>query len=478
MMSNSASPPIANGLPPHNIEAEQCLLGAILINNAALDAVDGKIVTGDFFEPIHRAIFDAVGALIRTGRRADPITLKSHLPADIVIAGMPLPQYLARLCSESTTIINAPDYAGLVRELADKRRILETADMIRAGAVAEVSASELATDAISALDDIVLSRAETATPAILLGDALHEANERLTLARANPGALGGLTTGLRTLDRFIDGWHPGELLVIGARPSMGKTGLAASCARLTAEAGHEGIFFSLEMGSGSIADRVLSDRIFDLRGGAPSYWDLRRGEVDDTQAAAVVEAMRDMRGLPLLIDPAPGLTVSQIAARARRRARSLARKGKRLAFVVVDHIHIIRPNDRYRGNRTSEMAEISGAMKALAKELDTAVIALAQLNRGVEGRDDKRPTMADLRDSGSIEQDADTIIFLFREEYYLQRTQFSSHEEEDRRIARLAEVRNVLELIVSKQRNGPIGTERIFFNAACNAARDLDRGRA
>ena len=308
----------------------------------------------------------------------------------------------------------------------------------------------------------------------MLGDALHDANERLTLARANPGALGGITTGLRSLDHFIDGIHAGELLVIGARPSMGKTGLAASVSRMMAEAGHSGMFFSLEMGSGSIADRVIADRLYDR--GSPSYWDLRRGAVGDAHAAAVVEAMRDMRELPLLIDPSAGLTVSQIAARARRHARALKRKGRALAFVVADHIHIIRPNDRYRGNRTSEMAEISGALKALAKELDTAVIALAQLNRGVEGRDDKRPTMADLRDSGSIEQDADTIIFLFREEYYLQRTQFSSPEDEDRRVARLAEVHNVLELIVAKQRNGPIGTQRIFFDAARNAARDLDRG--
>ena len=461
-------------MAPHNIEAEQALLGAILMNNDAYECVEGRLQAGDFFEPIHRTIYEVAGQLIRTGKPANAITLKSYLPADLDVAGLTLGMYLARLSAESTTIINAPDYAADVRELADQRRVIEVAEGVRASVGGGASASELATDAIGALDEIVASRADTATPPIMLGDALHDANERLTLARANPGALGGITTGLRSLDHFIDGIHAGELLVIGARPSMGKTGLAASVSRMMAEAGHSGMFFSLEMGSGSIADRVLADRLYDR--GSPSYWDLRRGAVGDAHAAAVVESMRNGRDLPLLIDPSAGLTVSQIASRARRHARALKRKGRALAFVVVDHIHIVRPNDRYRGNRTSEMAEISGALKALAKELDTAVIALAQLNRGVEGRDDKRPTMADLRDSGSIEQDADTIIFLFREEYYLQRTQFSSPADEDRRVARLAEVRNVLELIVAKQRNGPIGTQRIFFDAARNAARDLDRG--
>jgi replicative DNA helicase len=205
-----------------------------------------------------------------------------------------------------------------------------------------------------------------------------------------------------------------------------------------------------------------------------SYWKIVRGELADNQAGTVVDAVRDLRDLPLVIDPQPSLTVAQISARARKHARALERQGKTLDVVYVDHIHIIRPNDRYRGNRTAEITEISAALKALAKELDVAVVGLAQLNRSVEGRDDKRPTMADLRDSGSLEQDADLIVFLYREEYYLQR-RCSDSSSEDKRIARLAEVRNKLELNIAKQRNGPTGSFEIFFDAASNAARDLDR---
>ena len=191
------------------------------------------------------------------------------------------------------------------------------------------------------------------------------------------------------------------------------------------------------------------------------YWEIARGKLAESQAQKVVDAAHDLRDLPIVIDPQPSLTVSQIAARARKHARALERQGKTLDVVYVDHIHIIKPNDRYRGNRTAEITEISGALKALAKELNVAVVGLAQLNRAVEGRDDKRPTMADLRDSGSLEQDADLIVFLYREEYYLQR-RCSDPNSEDRRIARLAEVRNKLELIIAKQRNGPPATSKSF----------------
>ena len=241
----------------------------------------------------------------------------------------------------------------------------------------------------------------------------------------------------------------------------------------TADAGYSGLIFSLEMGSSSLGSRAISDLLY--RSSDPvSYWEIARGELVDNQVQTVVDAARDLRNLNLVIDSQPSLTVSQIAVRARKHARALERQGKMLDVVYVDHIHIIKPNDRYRGNRTAEITEISGALKALAKELNVAVVGLAQLNRSVEGRDDKRPTMADLRDSGSLEQDADLIVFLFREEYYLQ-SRYSDSGSEDKRIARLAEVRNKLELIIAKQRNGPTGSIEIFFNAASNAARDLER---
>ena len=460
--------------PPHSIEAEQSLIGAVLINNDALRAVDGRVAADDFFEPVHAQLFEVAAQLIGAGKRATPITMAPLMPAGLVIAGMSLAQYLARLCAEATTIINARDFAAVIREHADRRLLNGVAGDIRQ-ADNTIPASDLASDAIEILDALVASRAETSTPPVSLGKAAYEAGERLTLARSRPGSMGGLTTGLKTLDGWIDGWQRQHFYVVGGRPSMGKTGAMISSARRTAEAGHAGIFFSLEMGSAALADRMISDRIFSEPHSSVAYWDLQRGAVNDQQAAAVVEAIRDLQqqDYPLLIEPTAGLTVSQIAARTRRHAQALERKGGRLAFIMVDHVHIIRPNDRYRGNRTAEVTEISGGLKALAKELDIAVIALAQLSRGLESREDRRPTMADLRDSGSIEQDADAIIFLFREEYYLTRTQGATAEAEDRRVARLAEVRNILELIVAKQRSGPTGPLKVFFHAPSNALRDL-----
>jgi replicative DNA helicase len=198
-----------------------------------------------------------------------------------------------------------------------------------------------------------------------------------------------------------------------------------------------------------------------------------RGDLTDMQVEAVVESSREIRNVPLEIEQQAGLSVSQVAARARKHKAALERQGKTLDVIIVDRLGLVQPSNRYAGNRTHEIEETTGALKALAKELNIAVVALCQLNRAVESREDKRPTMADLRDSGAIEQDADLIIFLFREEYYLTRPSFKASAEEDRRVARLAEVRNRLELIIGKARNGPTGPVSVFFDASCNAARDL-----
>jgi replicative DNA helicase len=297
----------------------------------------------------------------------------------------------------------------------------------------------------------------------------------MSAVMARDGAIGGITTGLKTLDDRVDGLHRGEFVLFAGRPGMGKSGVMQSCALKTAAAGFNSLIFSLEMGSASLGSRAISDMLHDTGDPVP-YWKIKRGELADDQAQTVVDLARDIGNLPLVIDPHPSLTFSQIATRARKHARGLERQGKTLDVVYVDHIHIIKPDDRYRGNRTAEITEISGALKALAKELNVALVGLAQLSRAVESRDDKRPTMADLRDSGSLEQDADLIVFLYREEYYLQRP-YSDPSSEDRRIARLAEVRNKLELFIVKQRNGPTGNLQIFFDCASNAARDLEERR-
>jgi replicative DNA helicase len=464
------------GAPPHNIEAEQGLLGAILINNEAFAGVTRLIEPMHFFEPIHQKLYCVAGDLIRAGKLATPVTLKNYLPADLDIAGMSLDRYLARLCAEATTVINAPDYAKTVRDLADRRALMAIGEELQSVAAelpVDFSPDLLAQQMIERIDEIVIANTEMHVTRVSIGDAAAQAVDQMSAVMGRGGAIGGITTGLKTLDNRTDGLHRGEFVLLAGRPGMGKSGLMESCARKTSTAGYNCLIFSLEMGSVSLGSRAISDLLYDSDD-PMSYWKIVRGELADNQAGTVVDAARDLRGLPLVIDPQPSLTVSQIAARARKHARALDRQGKTLDVVYVDHVHIIRPNDRYRGNRTAEITEISGALKALAKELNVALVGLAQLNRAVEGRDDKRPTMADLRDSGSLEQDADLIVFLYREEYYLQR-RCSNSSSEDKRIARLAEVRNKLELNIAKQRNGPTGSFEIFFDAASNAARDLDR---
>ena len=460
---------------PHNIEAEQGLLGAILINNEAFGVVERMIEPEHFFEPIHQQIYGATAGLIRAGKLATPVTLKNYLPADLDIVGMSLNQYLARLCTEATTVINAADYAKVIRDLAHRRTMIAIGDELLAVAAerpVDFSPDMFAQQAIERLDEIVMACTETNVPRVSIGDAAAQAVHRMSAVRARDGAIGGITTGLKTLDNRTDGLHREEFWLMAARPGMGKSGLMESSALKTAAAGYNGLIFSLEMGSSSIGSRAISDLLYQSYDSV-SYWEIARGELADNQVQIVVDAARDLRNLNLVIDSQPSLTVSQIAVRARKHARVLERRGTMLDVIYVDHIHIIKPNDRYRGNRTAEITEISGALKALAKELNVAVVGLAQLNRSVEGRDNKRPTMADLRDSGSLEQDADLIVFLYREEHYLQRP-CSDPSSEDKRIARLADVRNKLELNIAKQRNGPTGTFEIFFDAASNAARDLE----
>jgi len=231
------------------------------------------------------------------------------------------------------------------------------------------------------------------------------------------------------------------------------------------------LLFSLEMPADRVADRMLSDALYNVRSPI-TYFNIVRGNVSNEQAEAIIDAQRAMRGLSIKIDPQSALTASQIAARARRHKQLLEHKGRTLDLVIVDHLHIMRASSRYAGNRVAEITEISAGLKALAKELNVPVMALAQLSRQVENRDDKRPTMADLRDSGSIEQDADAILFLYREAYYLE-APLDDPVKDQARIARLAEVKNLLELKVAKQRNGPTGTVKLFFDPASNAARNI-----
>jgi replicative DNA helicase len=460
-------------MKPHSIEAEQCLLGAILINQSVFDVLDRKhrLVPADFFEPLHANLFERMQAMHSAGQRIDVGLTIAGLGTEANIeipGGVTFGQYVARLAAAASTIINAPDYARTIRDLHDRRSLLAVADALAANA-SHVAPLDAATAAINLLDEIASSRSVTAAASMDIGEAAHRSMERLTLAMQNPGKIAGLTTGLSDLDAKLGGAQRGDLIVLAGRPGMGKSAIAACIARAMAETSHPVMFFSLEMGAINLADRLLTDIAFDHRD--PIEYDaVVKGGLTTAQHHKIVEAERRLRWLPVRVDPQAGLSVSQIASRARQHANRLERQGKPLGAVIIDHMHIVASSGRYAGQRVQELSETSAALKALAKELDAPVIALAQLNRSVETRDDKRPGLADLRDSGAIEQDADVVLFAFREEYYL-RAKGHDRASEDMRIARFFEVKDQLEIIIAKNRNGPIGTVDLFCNIACNAIR-------
>jgi replicative DNA helicase len=470
---------------PHSIEAEQCLLGAILINDAAFDAVAGIVSADDFFEPINRFLFERMAEAKQQGRRLTVQLVGALLSNEIKgtdIQGVTVNQYVARLAAEATTIINAPDYARVIVENADRRRIIGAAENLALAARSQSpeAPASLAVEGMEILDGIAARHSSKHIADVPFTIASDRSIERMQRAMQCKG-ITGISTGLRDLDERLNGLQRGEFTILAGRPGMGKSGLAISSLRQTAQDGNNALLFSLEMSAESVSDRMLSDACFHPRS-AVSYFDIARGKVSMDQAERVIDARRSLDSLSVRIDPQGGLTVAQIAARARRHKQRLERQGKTLDLLVVDHLHIIRPSARYSGNRTAEITEISAGLKALAKELNVPLVALAQLSRGVETRDDKRPTLADLRDSGSLEQDADVIIFLFREAYYLQAA-LNDSAKNQARIARLAEVKNALEAHVAKQRNGPIGTVNLFFDPASNAARnistiEMERGAA
>jgi replicative DNA helicase len=461
-----------------SIEIEQALLGAILLDPRVLDVVDGQVTPSDFGDPINQRLFENFVTAHAAGHRIDLRLAQLALGNDGAVLIKPelsVNQYVARIAAEAVGTQHAAGYARTVRDLSNKRRLVDIADRIKADTAGAQPVEDIAVEAIELLDEIAMSRQSRHLARVSIGDAAEQVVERMTERMQNPGTLTGITTGLDDLDAKTGGFQRGELAILAGRPGMGKSALALTCARLSSTVGHEVMFFSLEMTAVAVSARALTDAIFDHRDPI-AYHDVIKGNLSDDQAQRVVDAQREFR-LSIMIEQQSGLSVSQIAARARKHQQTLARKGKTLDMVVVDHLHLVRASERYRGNSTGELTEISGGLKALAKDLDVPVVALAQLNRSVEGRDDKRPALADLRQSGSIEQDADLVLMLYREAYYLQNPS-ANPRDEDTRIARLEEVKNRIEVIIAKSRNGPTGMVPLFCNIAANAFRSLSRRAA
>jgi replicative DNA helicase len=455
---------------PHNIEAEQSLLGAILVNNDAFYRVSDFLEPKHFFEPIHQTIYETAGSLIRMGKVATPVTLKTFLPAETDIGGMTVGQYLARLAAEATTIINAQDYGRTVYELALRRDLIRIGeDMVNVAFDAPVDFAPRAQ-----IEDAERRLYELAESGRYDGgfqrfaQAMKVALDMAANAYQRDGKLSGIATGLRDLDSKMGGLQRSDLVIVAGRPGMGKTALATNIAYNIAKAHRAEVqadgtmksinggivgFFSCEMSAEQLATRILAEqtRI------ASSL--IRRGGINQQEFDKIREYTIELEHLPLFVDETGGLSISQLTARARRLKRQ-----KGLDMIVVDYIQLLQGSGKRSDNRVQEVTEITTSLKALAKELNIPVIALSQLSRQVENRDDKHPQLSDLRESGSIEQDADVVIFVYREEYYLQNKEPKPGTAEyEKWQTEMDHALGKAEVIVAKQRHGPTGTVRLQF---------------
>lgn len=461
-----------------NVETEQALLGACLMNSDVLDVIDGMVTAEDFSEPVHVQIFDAFTRARTEGRRIDVKLVKAVLGENVdarIVNGMTTGQYIALLASETTTVVNAPDYARIISESANYRRLIIAANELRDRAGQGFLAGtpeEMANGFISDLDAIASSGPKRSTRS-MAGEAAKLARETAEERHVH-GVEVGLSWGLADLDA-VTKLYPGDLVILAARPSMGKTTVGLSTCLHAANHGDGVLLFSLEMGSLSVGQRALSDLCFDGWRTPISYADIRDGRLPEDGVERLLEAEAKLSSYPLLIDDQAGLTVSQIVARAKAGRKTLAKQGASLGLICVDHLGLIAASDRYAGSRHLELGAITTALRQMGKELQVPVLLLCQLSRGVEGRDNKRPMLSDLRESGRIEEDADAVIMLYREAYYLERAKETDPDKDMARVERLQFVRNMLEINVAKQRQGATRTVEVFASMPHNAVRNAAR---
>ena len=459
---------------PHSLEAEMALLGALLYDNEIYHRVSGIVQAKHFYNPVHIRIYDSISMLIEHGKLADAIVLKNRFSQDDTLVDIGGVEYLALLLENAPSGAAAPEYAKLIFDLALRRDLIRLGEEITK--IAEDPDSELdAQKQISTAEMALFNLAEvgqTQTGFIGFDKALLKSVNMATAAFERDGGLSGISTGLLDLDRQLGGLHSSDLIILAGRPSMGKTSLATNIAFNVAKAfesqkDENGIehtvnggkvgFFSLEMSSEQLATRLLAEH-----SGVPSN-KIRRGEITQAQYDEVRDASETIEKIPLYIDDTGGLSIGALSARARRLKRMAG-----LDLIVVDYLQLLTGGAATKSSdgRVQEVTAITMGLKSLAKELDVPVLALAQLSRQVEQRDDKRPQLSDLRESGSIEQDADVVMFVFREEYYLSRTEPREGTEEHMTWqAEMEALHAKAEVIVGKQRHGPIGTVRLSFEA-------------
>jgi replicative DNA helicase len=458
---------------PANLEAEQELLGALLINNDAGSRVAEFLKAEDFADPRHGRIFAAAMRLIERGEVANPVTLKGFFERDEGLKEIGGAAYLARLAAAATTIINVGDYARLIRDLSMRRQLIGIGEeLVNTSYEAEIDAP--ASTLLERAEEQLFSLAEdgNAEKSFLSFDQAVRASIHMAEAAIKHDGLSGVGTGLRDVDDKLGGLHRSDLIILAGRPSMGKTALATVMAFNAAkeyvlskgERGARVGFFSLEMSAEQLATRILS-----TESEIPSS-DLRRGKITDDQFQRLVQASGELSRVPFHIDETGSISISALRTRARRLKRTHG-----LDLIVVDYLQLMRASGQSRNdNRVQEISEITQGLKALAKDLNVPVLALSQLSRAVESRDDKKPQLADLRESGAIEQDADVVLFVYREEYYKARQEPREGTPEHAAWqAEMEKIHNVAEVIIGKQRHGPIGTVKLAFTANLTRFSDL-----
>ena len=455
---------------PHSIEAEQQLLGALLTNNDVYDKIASIITPKHFYDPVHARIFETAAARIAKNNLASPVTLKAFFEDDDGLKELGGPAYLARLSGAAISAFAVRDYAQLIYDLAIRRDLIALGQEISAKAARVDVASEPKEQIVEAEQQLykLAEQGQTESGFQSFLKAVTDAVNVANAAYQREGGLAGIATDLMDMDKMLGGLHKSDLLILAGRPSMGKTSLATNIAYNVAKAykrgklqdGSEGAldggvvgFFSLEMSAEQLAGRILAEA------SEISSHKIRQGDMDETEFRRFVDAAKELEACPLFIDDTAAIPIAQLAARARRLKRTHG-----LDLLIIDYLQLVRGTSE---NRVQEIGEISMGLKAIAKELQIPVIALSQLSRQVESREDKRPQLSDLRESGSIEQDADVVMFVFREEYYAEREKPSDHEldkmaEWQERMSRL---HGKAEVIIGKQRHGPIGTVELSFEA-------------
>ena len=444
---------------PNNIEAEQSVIGSILVTNEIFDEISTIISSTNFYDPMHQKIYNAMESLIYKGMLANPITLKNYFEDEK--DDLDVPEYLVKITKFSTSVRQAIEYSKIIYDMFVKRELIKISEQT----IDSAKINDLDTSGQNIIENserLLFDLAEKGSfnsSLVKFDDAMKQTIEMASAAYKNEGGIVGVPTGLRDLDDKLGGLHQSDLIIIAGRPSMGKTSLATNIAFNAAkhiqDSGKKSsiAFFSLEMSSEQLSTRILSEQ---ARIGSN---DIRRGRISDEQFDQFLETSKNIAELPLFIDETPAISIAAMSNRARRIKRLHG-----LDMIVVDYIQLMRGTTYNKDGRVQEISQITQGLKAIAKELGIPVLALSQLSRQVEQRDDHKPQLADLRESGSIEQDADVVMFVYREGYYLQRKEpREATVEHAEWQAKMNEVAHLAEIIIGKQRHGPIGKVTLEF---------------